>query len=94
MEIIIHPTYPQYTDAGRQMTVDPEYPGTFTALGQGIEMGNLAVGMHTGIRTSTAIDTHFMVRNLSHCLFQATLNGWFLTLDLPTQESTTIVFQP
>jgi hypothetical protein len=57
-------------------------------------MGYLAPRMHTGIGTSAATDTHFMVRNLCHGLFQATLNRWLLTLYLPTQITAAIVFQP
>jgi hypothetical protein len=57
-------------------------------------MGYLPQGVNTGVGAPAAGDTSIVIGNAGYGPLQAALHSRLLALDLPTQEFTSVVFEP
>ena len=91
MKYVIDRRHPTQIDIVRQLRVDAQQPSALSALCLGIEVGDLAAGMHAGIRATGTDDFAEFVGDAGYCILYNGLDTDTAFLPLPAVISSTVV---
>jgi|ERR1051326_1997431 hypothetical protein len=81
----------EYSDLTRQKPIgSPEY-GTAIHGANGVNVGNLTMGVNAGVRAAGPKDIHLVVEQLLKSFLKVPLNGSEIRLNLPSVKACAVI---